>query len=185
MNYFFEKKSNKLLSLMVGICMLSLGMAYGQGQNPVTPTTPQQTSPQDDQQDDVKSNYSDDELHTFIDANKKIVGIQQDGEKQMMQAIESEDIDVNKFNEILTARQNPDQKADASPEQLEAFGKAAQKVMKIQEELQSKAEKAVEDQGMEFQKYQEMMTAYQQDEDLQKRIAQMLGEQQQEQPQDN
>lgn len=173
-----EKKFRILTSVLAGICLMVFGTAYGQEQDPGT-QAPHQAAPQQE----VKEDFSDDEIKTFIKANERIVQVQQEGEQKMMEAIEGEDIDVDRFNQILMSRQNPDQETDASPEELTAFSKAAEKVMEVQKELEEKAVKAVEEEGMAIEDYQQIMMAYQQSPKVQQQVEKIMSEEQQ--PQDN
>lgn len=179
-----EKKFRVLASFLAGIFLMAFGTAYGQGQNPTQ--APPQTAPQQQQQ--VKEDFSDDEIKTFIKANERIVQVQQEGEQEMMQAIEAEDIEIERFNEILMSRQNPDQETDATPEELAAFSKAAEKIMEVQQKLEQKAMKAVEEEGMAIEDYQQIMMAYQQSPKVQQQVDKIMKEeypQQQQEDQNN
>jgi hypothetical protein len=146
--------------LAVFFCTICLGPLLAQGQ-----------------QMPMKTDYSDNELQSFIDTNKEVVKVQQEAEQEMMQAIQQQDgISVERFNEIAEAQQNPDADVDISQEEMEAFRGAAQKVMDVQRETQAEIAAVVEDEGMEFSKYRQMMMAYQQSPEMQAKIREMMEE---------
>lgn len=130
--------------------------------------------PQGAPQQEVKEDYSEEELTQFIQANEEAAKVQQQGEQQMMKAIENEGMDVDKFNEILMARQNPDAEVQASEEELEKFDKASQEIIKVQQNLQQDVVKAVENSGMAIDKYSEMMFAYQNSSKVQEEVNKLL-----------
>jgi len=130
-------------------------------------------------QPQMKTDFSDDELSLFIDANKEVVRVQQDAEQKMIQSIQQTDgITVERFNKIAMAQQNPDASVDMSDQEKMAFQNAAQGVMEVQRETQAKIAAVVEDKGMAFNDYRQIMLAYQQSPELQEKIRAMVEEQQ-------
>jgi len=126
-------------------------------------------------QQPMKTDFSDEELSLFIDINKEVVKVQQAAEQEMMQAIQETDgITVERFNEIAMAQQNPDAEVDMSDEEQMAFRDAAQGVMEVQRETQAEIAAAVEEEGMAFNDYRQIMMAYQQSPELQERIRSMV-----------
>jgi hypothetical protein len=141
------------------------------------PAVSQQDEPAATNQE-VKDDYSTEELKEFIEANREATKVQQEAEQKMVSAIEEEGLDINTFNEILTSQQQGDQQAQMAEEDMEKFNKAAEKVIEIQEETTAEVEEAIQDSGMEVEKYKEMMLAYQQSPLVQEKIHKMLEDQQ-------
>lgn len=125
-------------------------------------------------QQGVREDFTEEELQSFIDANKQAITVQQSAEQHMMDAIQNEGLDVNKFNEILTSRQNPEMKTEATEEDQAKFDSAVQKVMEIQEKMVSEMENAIKQSGMSIQEYEEMLLAYQQSPKVQQQVNEML-----------
>lgn len=123
---------------------------------------------------EVREDFSEQELQQFIDANKEAITVQQSAEQNMMEAIQEEGLDVDKFNEILTSRQNPQMKTEATTEDQTKFDSAVQKVMKIQERMVSEMEDAIQQSGMSISEYEEMLIAYQQSPKIQQQVNEML-----------
>lgn len=130
---------------------------------------------QDQQQQQVREDFSDEELEQFVDVYVQAAEIQQKNEAQMIQAIEEEDLDINRFNEILMARQNQQnaEEIDASAEEMASFNNAAEKIMTVQQEAQAEIEQLIESE-MGSQKYQQIVMAYQQSPEVQQKVNQML-----------
>lgn len=127
------------------------------------------------QQQQVNTDFSEEELENFVDVYVKASEIQQENETVMMQAIEEEDLELERFNEILTARQSQEsvQDIDATPEELASFNKAAEKIMEVQQEAQSEINDLIEEK-IGAEKYQQIAMAYQQSPEVQQKINEKL-----------
>lgn len=124
------------------------------------------------------SEITDAEIKQFIDANKRLMVIQQDAEKTMLAILQEEKLDVEKFNKLAVAQQQ--QKLDetvATPEELAAFKKAADRMMALQPDMQKNAEAAIQKDGMKIERYEQIMLTYQKDAALQEKIDKMMTEQ--------
>ena len=129
-------------------------------------------------QEQVKTDFSDEELEQFVEVYIQANEIRMENETAMMQAIEEEEnIDMARFNEILTARQQQQSinEIDATAEEMAAFNKAAQKIMTVQQEAQKEINQLIEEE-LGRQTYQQIGMAYQQDPELQQEINQLLEE---------
>lgn len=127
-------------------------------------------------QQPVRENFTDQELEQFVDVYVQVMEIQQENESRMLETIEEENLDLARFNEILQAQQQQQlKKINATPEELNAFSSAAQKIIAVQQEAQSKMEEVIaEDLGLKA--YQQIVVAYQQNPKVQERVNVMLQE---------
>lgn len=126
---------------------------------------------QQGQQPAVETNFEQQELEEFVNVYIKSTEIQQGNEAEMIQAIEEEELDINRFNEILTVRQNQQsvEDIDATAEEMAAFNKAAEKIMEVQQETQAEIEQLIESE-IGAEKYQQIAMAYQQSPKVQERV---------------
>lgn len=121
--------------------------------------------------------YSDQDVMQFVQVAGEMSSIVQASEKEMIEVIKNENLEIEKFNEIMEARQSADtDKINATAEEITAFNNAAMKVIEIQNEMRAEMQKAIVRQGMDVAKFQEMMMAYQQDPEFQNKVNQLLGE---------
>lgn len=165
--YSYTIRVIALLWIAAGILLTST--VYAQQETPGAP-------PQERNAAQVKEDYTKDELKTFIEVNQKITEVQQQMEKKMMQAISDGGMEVNKFNEILTAKQNPEAEVQASEEELAQFDAISQEIISVQQGMQQELVKAVEEAGMDVAVYDQMMYAYQNSEKVQQEVNKMLEE---------
>ena len=152
------------------ICLLLMmaGVAVAQQTQP---------QPQNETQQQVQQNFSDEELEKFADVYVQVVEIQQENEAEMIKAIEDENLDVNRFQEILQAQQQQQgaTELNATAEEMASFNNAAQKIMTVQKEVEAEMKQVIEkDLGLDT--YQQIVVAYQQSPEVQQKVNQLLQE---------
>ncbi|MFO8030177.1 MAG: DUF4168 domain-containing protein [Cyclonatronaceae bacterium] len=132
---------------------------------------------------------SDEELELFIDASMNAQSVQAESQQEMITIVDEEGIEVSTYNEIIQAQQMGQSMEDieVSAEDLEKFERANEQIQEIEEQMERQLSEAVEEEGMEMERFQEINMAIQQDPSLQQRVQQMIQEtqmqQQQQQPQ--
>ncbi|MDX5422672.1 MAG: DUF4168 domain-containing protein [Hymenobacteraceae bacterium] len=127
------------------------------------------------QQQQTQQNFSDNDLKQFAEANTRLMDVQKEGEQEMMKILEEEKLSVNKFNEMAMAHQQQKlNEVQATPEEMAAFNKAAQRMMELQPAMQKSVEEAIRKDGMTLEKYEQIMMAYRQDPALQERVNKMM-----------
>jgi hypothetical protein len=164
MNYNLKGSAGKaiIFSLAITLCFVSAAFA----QVPMQQGQPQQQ---------VETDFDRQELEEFVNVYIQSSEIQQGNEAEMVQAIEEEDLELNRFNEILTVQQNQQsaEEINASAEEMAAFNKAAEKIMKVQQKTQAEIEQLIESEiGKE--KYQQIAMAYQQSPEVQQQVNEIL-----------
>lgn len=155
-------------------------------QSPQMDPPQQQQSPFDQQQNnaaqqqlpDVNQNtaateISDEELKEFAAVYPKVQTESQKAQKQMVAIIEKDGMNLERFNEIQTAKlQN--QKADASEEEMKKFKKITDELDAMQPQIQENIESIITSSGLSVQRFQTIAAAIQSDPDLMSRFQQML-----------
>ena len=129
----------------------------------------QQQMPMSQQQQEVKTDYTETEIETFVEANLEVTKVQQAAEQKAMGIIEKNDLELERFNEIVAIQQGQSDE-EASPEELKAFNAAAQEIMANSQKIQAKMKEVLTEKGVSEQDYQQIMIAYQQDEDFRKKV---------------
>ncbi len=119
--------------------------------------------------------YTDAVLITFINAAQKIMPLQQESQIKMIETIEDEDLTVDKFNSILESR-SAGSEADATQTELLAFNNAIEGIQDIQLEYEGIITDAITEEGITPAKYEEIITNYQHDPELQMRINVLMEE---------
>ena len=92
----------------------------------------------------------------------------------MVEKIEEEDLTVEQFNKLIDS-QNKGQ-VEATEEELESFNNAVGEIRKIHMEYQEVITETIAKEGITPAKYQEIITGYQQNPELQARINEILEE---------
>lgn len=159
----FRLKNFKTIILfsLIGIMLIPAVITIGQ--------SPQQKG--EVQQQAIK-NFADKDLQHFVDTYIKANELQEKHHAKIMQALEDAKIDIEKYNELLSSQLNPDEKA-SSVEEMTAFNEAHNTITKVQEAAQVEIGNFIEEE-MGINKYQEIIFAYQQNEDVQKKVDALL-----------
>jgi len=126
-----------------------------------------------------KQDFSDAELKQFVQASAKAMEIQEQSQKTMVAVLEEEKLSVEKFTQMAQAHQQ--QKLDdvkATPEELTAFNKVAQKFMEMQPKIEQDLQQAVKDTGISLEKFEQIMIAYQENPAIQAKVQKLAEEQQ-------
>ncbi len=167
-------------------------------QGPQQQEQSQQQQPSDQmgqmqQQEAPDVDVSDEEAATFAEAAMSAQEIQMEAQKKMIGIIEDEELEVETYQKIAQSQQMGGQQGggetgDFSDEDMEKYEAATASMEEMQGEIQDDVSAAIEDAGMEMERFQDISRAAQQDSALQTKIQeqiqeQMGGQMQQQQPQ--
>jgi hypothetical protein len=134
-------KLNKLLAILV---VFAIGMTGAYAQLPDQLPEAQPTE------------VSENELEQFAQAFREIQVIDHQVQMEMLNTVQEEGIDVDRFNEFLSAQQDPAQQFDASEEELSRFATAYQEIGEIQEQALQQMQKVITENELSLERYQEI-----------------------------
>lgn len=119
---------------------------------------------------ELRDDFSDDELKSFVKASKKITSIQMETEQKMIRSIEDEGLTVERFHQILEQQRNPQNRTETSPEELKSFNNAAQNIIAENKKVEQQMAASIEEEGIDVETYNQIMVAYQQNQEIQRKI---------------
>lgn len=140
---------------------------------------------QNPQQQQQQVDVSDSDLEKFANAFKEIQAINQTSQQQMMAVIQEEGMEVQRFNELFQAEQNPQQEADMNKEEEKKFKSINNEIQTIQKDSEKKMIAKIEDEDLSVNRYQEIMMAVQNQPEMQEKLQEHLQIEQQQQPNPN
>lgn len=114
------------------------------------------------------------ELSQFAVAFQQVRFINQSSQQDMVKALEVEGLSVKRFNTINQDEQNPNKEVDASEEELKKYKSAMKSVEDIQVKTQEDLLAKIKDFGLSLERYQEIATQLQSDENLQQRLSEIM-----------
>lgn len=119
---------------------------------------------------------SQEDLQKFANAVKKLQPIQQEADTQITQAIQQQNLSQKRFGEIYQARRNPQAKPTTAitPEETKKFDQVGAKIQDIEQATQSKMERAVRDEGLDIQRFNQIFAAIRQNLALLQKVQQMI-----------
>ncbi|MGM0547572.1 MAG: DUF4168 domain-containing protein, partial [Bacteroidota bacterium] len=125
------------------------------------------------QQEAPDVDVSDEEAATFAEAAMSAQEIQMEAQKKMIGVIEDEGLDVETYQKIAQSQQMGGQQGgeggsgDFSDEDMEKYESATAAMEEMQSDIQDEVSAAIEDAGMEMDRFQDISRAAQQDSALQ------------------
>jgi len=172
--------SHRLKRILTGASIVLLSLSFAA----ITPAQEaqqqgQQMAPQQQMnQKQTNIKVSDQELQKFSNVVNAAQTIQQKAQSKMVKAIQDEGLTIDQYNSIVKQQQNAQaqgqqQSANVPEEQVNKVRAASQKVGQIQTESQQKVVSAIQDEGMQPQRFQQILMAVRNNPDLQQRFQDM------------
>lgn len=131
------------------------------------------------QQMPTDAGVSQEELRQFAALSQKIQIANQELQQKMMQELEKQGMEMQRFNELQQAARNPQSNVDATDEELAQFQATSQALTNIQAKAQQDIQKQIEAQGLSQERRQEINMALQNSPELQAALQQIQQQQQQ------
>lgn len=159
--------TNKVKSFLVAGCA-SVALMF----NPASAVAQQ---PANMQQMPTAKDYSDEELKNFADATMEVQKLQMEMQQQMAKAVQEEGMDPAQFQKMAQAQQTGKETEEVyTEEEQQAFANAMKAVMAMQQEVQTKMQSKLEDNGMTMEEYQTMAMSIQQSPEMTKKVQEMM-----------
>lgn len=122
----------------------------------------------------AQSEVSDNDLETFVDIYKNVQQENQVFQQDLIEMVQSEGMEVQRFQEIQGMKTNPNADLDVSKEELETHEKLMAEIEKAQVEFQEKVTEMIEEGGMSIEKYQDVFAELQANEELQQKFSELI-----------
>jgi hypothetical protein len=119
---------------------------------------------------------SDNELEQFAQAFKEIQVIDHQVQMEMLNTVHEEGIDVDRFNEYLSAQHDPAQPFSATEEELQKFSETYQEIEEIQMKAQQEIYDAIVENDLTLERYREIAMIIQDDPELIQKLQQHFEE---------
>ncbi|PKD42665.1 DUF4168 domain-containing protein [Rhodohalobacter barkolensis] len=164
---FFKSINIALIAILFGA-----GSLFAQVQQQTPPPQQQQEMPDLPSSDDV----SDEEIEQVANAINELGPIQVEAQEKMAEAVEKEDITFERFQQMMMAMQNPQaaDQVDVTDEEMEKLQTLQPALMEIQSEADEKMMEKIESNGISVERYQNIVMAAQQDQELRSRVEALL-----------
>ena len=135
----------------------------------------QQPTSEQPAQEAPQTEVSQEELQKFAQAMGQLQTIRQEFEAEMVQAVESEGLTKERFIEISQTLRTPEgqQAPEVSEQEQQSFEKAIMQLRDLQQAAQTQMKEAVQAEGLDVPRFNQILAAIQQDPALQQQIQQM------------
>jgi hypothetical protein len=159
MNY--SNLFSKVFSLSIAFSVVMVSYAIGQQSLP-----PQM---------EINEDFTDKELKEFVRINAEMIPVQEKGQEDMLKTIENEGMKVERFQELAQAQQAGKlTEVSGDPKEIAKFSKAGQKVLEMQQEVQSKVQEEIVKSELSEEKFQQIYMAYSQSEKVKAKIDELM-----------
>jgi hypothetical protein len=170
-----RKNANRVLAFLLVAFVCLLPAATVGAQETDQQERDQEVSPTPEPSIEMREDFSDNELKSFVKANEKVTVIQIEAEQKMIKAIEDEGLSIERFNDILEQQRDPSRASgEPSAEELQSFNKAAQVILDENAKIEKQMTTSIEEEGIDIETYKQIMLAYQQNPDIQNRVNKMV-----------
>lgn len=145
----------KSVLAVIAAVLFSIPSVFAQG----TQQMPQQG------QQEVDIDVSDKEMERFVKVSDELQVVQQDAQEKMMNAIEENGLDVQRYSEIEQANRSG-QEVDMTDKEKAAYDKTSEVVQAEQMKIQEEAQKLLEKHDFKEQRYMKISQALRSDQEL-------------------
>ena len=116
------------------------------------------------------------ELDQFAEAMNQVQEIQIDSQSRIENQITESELDQQRFQEIHSASINPQIELpdDVSEAEQAAYDELLEQLVEVEQEAQGEMQTAVQDAGLDVQRFNEIATAIQQDDELWQRLQERM-----------
>ncbi|MBE9170577.1 DUF4168 domain-containing protein [Pleurocapsales cyanobacterium LEGE 06147] len=173
-----------LTALTTGVSILAQP-SYAQTTSPESSPEPQ---PGGENPTQPQTEVSQEELQQFAQAYKQIQQIRQDSEVKMVEAVQNEGLSPERFIEISELQQSPQapqgqedgqsqqapQNTEITAQEQQGFENAKTKILEIRQQSESQMEQAIQAEGLDVPRFNEIVAALQQDPALRDQVQQMI-----------
>lgn len=119
---------------------------------------------------------SDEEMKQFASSIQQVEIVNQEAQIEMGEAVQKEGLEVQRYNEMQQAAQDPNQEIDATEEELQKYETATQELAEIHTRSQQKMQDKIIEEGLTVNRYQEIASIIRDDPELQEKLREYLEE---------
>lgn len=119
---------------------------------------------------------SNQELEQFAGALMKIQEVTRETQEEMIAAVEKKGLEVQRFNEMMQANQDPDKEVEGSEDEIKKFESATSELDSIQIASQRDMEAGIVEEGLTVERYRAIAALVQNDASLQQKLTEYMKE---------
>lgn len=171
-----------LKQLLVGssvfVVLFAGSVSAQEPQAPEAQPQPQQApqdAPQDAPQNAPTTEVSQSELEQFVRVIPQLQEIQQSAQQQAAQVIQESGLSTERFSEIYQSQQSgATPSAEVTSEEQQSYDEASTKIESLEQDVRSQQEEVLQTEGLEPQRFGEILVAVRQDPTLQQQVQELL-----------
>ncbi|MDA3879767.1 MAG: DUF4168 domain-containing protein [Prolixibacteraceae bacterium] len=122
------------------------------------------------------TDVNDSELKKFATVYKKVQEVSRESQNKMVEIVQNEGIEVQRYNIIMRTQEDPSQKITVSEDELKIVKTINSKLKKIEENTNKKLQETIKENKLTVNRYQEILASIQSNPDLQTKLQEYLQE---------
>lgn len=146
----------------------SLLVVFALGTGTLMAQTPQVPAPK------AQVEVTDAELTEFAQIFQQVRVVNQEAQQEMIEVVQNEDFELQRFNEIHQAKMNPQKEAELTKEEEKRYALVVAELESIQPKFQEKMESIISESDLSMERYQQLAMALRSNPELQKRLQEMM-----------
>lgn len=115
-------------------------------------------------------NITDNDIQKFVVASRSVRNLNNNLQEKMVEIVQGEGMDVERFNEIQVAAQKQDENIQPSEQEMKQIEQAIGKIQTVQVTVQTEMMNAIKDEGFTEESYNAIVQELQSDQELLERI---------------
>jgi hypothetical protein len=120
------------------------------------------------------TSVSDEELQQFANVIPELQALEQSAQQEVAQVIDGSGISRERFTQLFQAQQSPSAEVDASEDEQQSFNEAISQIQTIERETLSQQEQVLQSEGLEPNRFNQILAAVRQDPALQQQVQQLI-----------
>ena len=117
---------------------------------------------------------TDSELTEFAEVFQKMRMVNQEAQQEMIQVVQEQKLDLQRFNEIHQANMDPNKEVETTEAESKQYNIVVAELEEIQPQFQQRMEKLIGESDLSKERYQQLVMALQKDPELQQRLQKAL-----------
>ncbi len=172
MNLYFHSKRKIFLFAMLTSAVLTTNLLAQSAPAGSSESIRQQMGAS--QMPQPAKNVSNQELKSFLAVNEKMQSVQIETQKKMESVIKEVGLSPKRYDEIAQSQMSGNSNADHSDEELKKAQNASNQMLSLQQQMHTKGEKVIKEEGLTPMRYQQIGMAIQQKPEIQQRYKELV-----------
>lgn len=171
-NFLKPKSTTKLVLAVTALSIFAASCGGDKSKN----ENEDESNQQQEQVEIDLDNLTESDLKKFLDIDNEIMPLQRMADSEMIGIIERNGLTIEEYSSIAQAAQNPLEEPEIENEKMEMFEFINDSLGMVQDRMMAKYEEVITKHGIVLEDYIAMVNKINSDQDLQRRLTEMMNQ---------